>query len=84
MPSATWPPKAEPLVELKPWLWAGEPDCSSLNVGALHWSELGGSADLFQAKPPVRRPLEVGSAAPEWFGPSWGTSVVALSKHAET
>ena len=33
---------------------AGEPDCSSLSVGALHWSELGGSADLFQAKPPVR------------------------------
>ena len=25
-----------------------------LSFGALHWSELGGSADLFQAKPPVR------------------------------
>ena len=42
-------------MELKPWLWAGEPDCSSLSVGALHWSELEGSADLFQAKPPVGR-----------------------------
>ena len=33
-------------MELKPWLWAGEPDCSSLIVAALNWSELGGSADL--------------------------------------
>ena len=32
----------------------------------------------------VTGPLEVGSAAPEWFGPSRGTSVVALSNQDET